>query len=258
MMHWRENYVAFSTIVVKEVLRFTRIWVQTIVPPAINSLLYMVIFGTLIGSQVSDMGGHKYIEYIVPGIIMMTVITNSYGNVVSSFFSTKFQRSIEELLVSPVHNFFILAGYVAGGVLRGFTVGIVVALVSMLFTDLKMNSFFQTFSIMFLTATLFALGGFINAVYAKSFDDITIIPNFVLTPLTYLGGIFYSIKMLPDFWQYVSMVNPVLYMINGFRQGVLGSSDINIGVAYAVICAFIGLFGYWAMKLLNKGVGIKE
>ena len=257
-MHLRENWVAFSTIVVKEVLRFMRIWIQTIVPPAINSLLYMIIFGTLIGSQVSDMGGHRYIEYIVPGIIMMTIITNSYGNVVSSFYSAKFQRNVEELLVSPVHNFYILAGYVAGGVLRGFTVGIVVALVSLLFTDLKMHSLFQTVSIMFLTATLFATAGFINAVYAKSFDDITIIPNFVLTPLTYLGGIFYSIKMLPEVWQYVSMINPVLYMINGFRQGVLGSSDISIGVAYAVICLFIGLFGYWAMSLLNRGVGIKE
>ncbi|MCB1756029.1 MAG: ABC transporter permease [Gammaproteobacteria bacterium] len=257
-MYLRENLVAFWTIVVKEVLRFMRIWVQTIVPPAINSLLYMVIFGTLIGSQIADMGGHRYIEYIVPGIIMMTVITNSYGNVVSSFYSTKFQRNIEELLISPVHNIFILAGYVAGGVLRGFTVGIVVALVSMLFTHLSMHNFFQTFSIMFLTATLFSIAGFINAIYARSFDDISIIPNFVLTPLTYLGGIFYSIKMLPEFWQNVSMLNPVLYMINGFRQGVLGTSDIDIAVSYLVIIAFIGLFGFWAMKLLNNGVGIKE
>ncbi len=258
MIYFKENLVAFWTIVVKEVFRFTRIWVQTIVPPAINSLLYMVIFGTLIGSQISDMSGHRYIEYIVPGIIMMTVITNSYGNVVSSFYSTKFQRNIEELLISPVHNIFILAGYVAGGVIRGFVVGIVVAIVSLLFTSLQVHSLFQTFSIMFLTAVLFSIAGFINAVYARSFDDISIIPSFVLTPLTYLGGIFYSIKMLPDFWQNVSLLNPVLYMINGFRQGVLGSSDIDIYLAYLVICTFIGLFGYWALNLLNKGVGIKE
>jgi len=228
------------------------------VPPAINSLLYMVIFGTLIGSQIADMEGFRYIEYIVPGIIMMSVITNSYGNVVASFYSTKFQRNVEELLVSPVHNLFILAGYVAGGVLRGFAVGCLVAVVSLLFTELTIHSLWQTFSIMLLTSILFSLGGFINAVYAKSFDDISIIPNFVLTPLTYLGGIFYSIRLLPEFWQGVSLLNPVLYMINGFRQGVLGESDISLGVAYAVICAFIGLFGFWAMKLLNQGVGLKD
>ncbi len=257
-MYFRENWVAWRTLVVKEVYRFSRIWVQTIVPPAVNSFLYMVIFGTLIGSQVSDMGGHSYIEYIVPGIIMMTVITNSYGNVVSSFFSTKFQRNIEELLISPINNFFILSGYVAGGVLRGFIVGIVVALVSMIFTRLPMHSYLQTFGIMFLTATLFSLAGFINATYAKSFDDITIIPSFVLTPLTYLGGIFYSIEMLPEFWQNASLLNPVLYMINGFRHGILGESDINITLAFIVICVFIALFGFWAMLLLNKGVGIKD
>lgn len=218
----------------------------------------MVIFGTLIGSQIADMEGFRYIEYIVPGIIMMSVITNSYGNVVASFYSTKFQRNVEELLVSPVHNLFILAGYVAGGVLRGFAVGCLVAVVSLLFTELTIHSLWQTFSIMLLTSILFSLGGFINAVYAKSFDDISIIPNFVLTPLTYLGGIFYSIRLLPEFWQGVSLLNPVLYMINGFRQGVLGESDISLGVAYAVICAFIGLFGFWAMKLLNQGVGLKD
>lgn len=257
-MYLRENLVAYWTIVVKEVYRFSRIWVQTIVPPAINSLLYMIIFGTLIGSQIANMGEHQYIEYIVPGIIMMSVITNSYGNVVSSFYSAKFQRNIEELLISPVHNFTILAGYVTGGVVRGFIVGLLVAVVSLLFTDLSVHSSFLTFSIMLLTAILFSLGGFINAVYAKSFDDITIIPSFVLTPLTYLGGIFYSIQLLPDFWKTFSMLNPVFYMINGFRHGVLGVSDINVGLAYLVICIFIAIFGFWAMKLLNNGAGIKE
>ncbi len=257
-MNVRCNWIAYQTIVVKEVLRFSRIWIQTLVPPAINSFLYMVIFGTLIGSQVDDVGSNSYIEFIVPGIIMMTVITNSYGNVVSSFFSTKFQRNIEELLISPVHNFFIMAGYVTGGVLRGLCVGFVVALVSLIFTHLPMYSVIQTFSIMVLAATLFSLAGLINAIYARSFDDITIIPSFVLTPLTYLGGIFYSIRMLPDFWQTVSQINPVLYMINGFRYGILGSSDIRIEIAFVVIIGFIGLFGTWAMILLNRGVGIKE
>ncbi|MDO6461666.1 ABC transporter permease [Granulosicoccaceae sp. 1_MG-2023] len=252
-----ENIVAFRTIVIKEIMRFVRIWVQTLVPPAINAFLYMVIFGTLIGSQIENMSGHPYIEYIVPGIIMMSVITNSYGNVVSSFYSTKFQRNIEELLISPVSNFTILAGYVAGGVARGFTVGALVALVSLLFTDLQVHSFIHMLLIMFLTSTLFSLGGFINAVFARSFDDISIIPNFVLTPLTYLGGIFYSISILPAFWQKVSLVNPVLYMINGFRLGVLGESDIPVSVSYLVILAFIGVLGYWAMWLLRHGVGIR-
>lgn len=257
-MYFRENIVAYGTLVIKEVYRFSRIWVQTIVPPAINALLYMIIFGTLIGSQISNMGGHKYIEYIVPGIIMMSVITNSYGNVVSSFFSAKFHRNIEEMLISPVHNFTILAGFVTGGVARGLAVGSIVAVVSMLFTDLTVHSAFLTFTITLLTAILFSLGGLINAIYAKSFDDVSIVPNFVLTPLTYLGGIFYSIQLLPEFWQILSMVNPVFYMINGFRHAVLGVSDISIGVAYSVICVFILIFGFWAMKLLNSGAGIKE
>jgi ABC-2 type transport system permease protein len=254
----QNNSVAFWTIVVKEVLRFSRIWVQTIVPPAVNAFLYMIIFGTLIGSQVADMEGYSYIDYIVPGIIMMTVITNAYGNVVSSFYSAKFHHSIEEILISPVHNVVILAGFVVGGVLRGITVGLAVAIVSMLFTNLSITSFFHTFFIMVLTATVFSIAGFINAIYADSFDDITIVPSFVLTPLTYLGGIFYSIHMLPSFWKTVSLANPVLYMINGFRFGILGRSDINIGLAYAVILSFIFIFGFWAMRLLNKGVGIKN
>ena len=253
-----DNFVAFKTILVKEIMRFVRIWVQTLVPPAINSFLYMVIFGTLIGSQIENMSGHPYIEYIVPGIIMMTVITNSYGNVVSSFYSTKFQRNIEELLISPVSNFTILAGYVAGGVARGFAVGGIVAVVSLLFTDLQVFSYFHMLVIMLLTSILFSLGGFINAVFARNFDDISIIPNFVLTPLTYLGGIFYSISILPDVWQKISLFNPVLYMINGFRLGVLGETDIPVAVSYLVIVAFIGLFGYWSMWLLNRGVGIRS
>lgn len=252
------NGIAFKTIVIKEVLRFSRIWVQTLLPPAINSFLYMVIFGKLIGSQIENIGDHSYIEYIVPGIIMMNIITNSYGNVVSSFYSTKFQRSIEEILISPVHNFFILAGFVTGGVLRGFAVGIVVVLVSLLFTSLPLHSLVQTLTIMLMTAIVFSTAGFINAIYAKSFDHISIIPSFVLTPLTYLGGIFYSIHMLPEFWQTLSKINPVLYMINGFRHGILGESDIGIEVAFLVITCFILLFGIWAMILLNKGIGIKE
>lgn len=257
-LYLRENWVAYKTIVIREILRFMRIWIQTITPPAINAFLYLVIFGNLIGEQIGDMGGERYIDYIVPGIIMMSVITNSYANVVSSFYSAKFQHSIEELLVSPVHNAVILAGFISGGVCRGFVVGSVVTLVSMLFTRLPVEHLFITLAIAVLTSTLFAIGGFINAVFAKSFDDISIIPNFVLTPLTYLGGIFYSIELLPEFWQQVSLFNPVLYMINGFRYGFLGVADIDIGWAFAVILAFIAIFGTLALQLLNRGVGIKN
>jgi len=256
--HIGENWVAYKTIVIREVLRFSRIWVQTITPPAINAFLYLVIFGNLIGREIGEMGGERYIDYIVPGIIMMSVITNSYANVVSSFYSAKFQHSIEELLISPVHNAVILLGYVSGGVCRGLVVGLVVTLVSLLFTRLPVQHLGVTLAIAVLTSALFAIGGFINAVFAKSFDDISIIPNFVLTPLTYLGGIFYSIELLPQFWQKVSLFNPVLYMINGFRYGFLGVADIRIGWAFAVIFIFIAVFGGLALRLLNRGVGIKS
>ena len=252
------NAVAFKTIVVKEIRRFMRIWVQTIVPPAVSALLYMMIFGTLIGSRVGEMDGHRYIDFIVPGIIMMSVITNSYANSVSSFFGAKFQSHIEEVLVAPVHTVVILAGYIIGGVCRGLMVGALVALVSLFFTRLTIENPFITLLIVVMTSMLFSIGGIINSIFAKGFDDISIIPNFVLTPLTYLGGIFYSIKLLPDFWQNMSMINPVLYMINGFRYGILGTSDFSIVVSFVVIGLFILLLGAIALYLLNKGVGIKR
>lgn len=252
------NVVAFKTIVVKEIRRFMRIWVQTVVPPAVSALLYMMIFGTLIGTRVGEMDGHRYIDFIVPGIILMAVITNSYGNSVSSFFGAKFQNHIEEVLIAPVHNIVILAGYVIGGVCRGLLVGALVALVSLFFTRLSIENPVITVLIVVMTSMLFSIGGIINSIFAKGFDDISIIPNFVLTPLTYLGGIFYSVKLLPDFWQGVSMVNPVLYMINGFRYGILGTSDFDIVWSFVVIGLFILLLGAIALYLLNKGVGIKQ
>jgi len=252
------NWVAFKTLVVKEIRRFMRIWVQTIVPPAVSAVLYMMIFGKLIGERVGQMDGHPYINFVVPGIIMMAVITNSYANSVSSFFGAKFQHSIEELLVAPVHNWVILAGYVVGGVCRGLAVGALVAVVSMFFTRIEVANPLLTIFIVILTSTLFAIGGIINSLYAKSFDDISIIPNFVLTPLTYLGGIFYSVKLLPDFWYSISLLNPVLYMINGFRHGILGTSDFPLWWSVTVIMIFILVLGYIALRLLNKGVGIKS
>jgi ABC-2 type transport system permease protein len=253
-----ENYNALKTIIIREYLRFIRIWVQTILPPAITTTLYFVIFGNLIGSQIGDIDGYKYMDYIVPGLILMSVITNSYGNVVASFYSAKFQKSIEELLVSPTPNSLILLGYVAGGVARGMIVGVVVTLVAMFFSDIEVHNYALSLMVFFLTATLFSMAGFINAVYANSFDDISIIPTFVLTPLTYLGGIFYSLQMLPEFWQSISLVNPILYMINAFRYGVIGTSDINLSVAILIIVGFNVLLFSYAMYLLKRGIGIRQ
>jgi len=257
-MTLKEQYVAFETILIKEILRFARIWVQTIIPPVITMSLYFVIFGNLIGSQIGDMDGFRYIDYIVPGLIMMAVINNSYANVVSSFYGCKFHHHIEEMLVSPLPNYLIILGFVTGGIARGLTVGLAVTLVSMLFTDLEVRNLAVIITIVVLTSAVFALAGLINGVFAKSFDDISIVPTFVLTPLTYLGGVFYTINMLPAFWQGVSKLNPILYMVNAFRYGFLGVSDITLGASYAIIGAFIvALYGY-ALYLLNTGYGIRR
>lgn len=258
MKLWRLYGVAFRTIVTKEVLRFTRIWMQTLLPPAITTTLYFVIFGKLIGERIGEMEGYSYIDFIVPGLILMSVIQNSYANVVSSFFSTKLQHYIEELLIAPVPNWVILSGYVVGGVARGTLVGVLVTIVSLFFTDLQINSYGLTLLVFVLTSILFALAGFINAVYATTFDDISIVPTFVLTPLTYLGGVFYSISLLPEFWQNLSLGNPVLYMINAFRFGILGVSDIDIGVALTLILIFILGLAAFSMMLLARGVGLKN
>jgi ABC-2 type transport system permease protein len=257
-MNKQQKWIAYYTIVVREVLRFSRIWIQTIIPPMITTALYFIIFGNLIGSQIGAMEGHSYIEFIVPGLIMMSVITNSYANVVSSFYSSKFQGNIAEMLVSPTPNWIILLGYVSGGVARGIAVGIAVTLVSLLFSNLHIQHFLITLSIAILTSMLFSLAGLINAVFAKSFDDVTIVPTFVLTPLTYLGGVFYSITMLPPLWQQLSLLNPVLYMVNGLRYGILGVADMSVWVSYAVLSAFILLLGSFSLYLLNKGIGIRS
>ena len=257
-MNWRETLTAFNTIFIKEILRFSRIWVQTILPPAITMTLYFVIFGNLIGKAIGEMDGFKYIDYIVPGLIMMSVITNSYSNVVSSFFSSKMHGHIQELLISPTPNIVILLGFVAGGVARGLGVGIVVTIVSLFFTKMDIQHPFITLAVVVLTSILFSIAGFINAVYAKTFDAMNIIPVFILTPLTYLGGVFYSIHMLSPFWQNVSLFNPVLYMVNGFRYGILGVSDISPTSSFALIFVFIAFLFTFAMYLLNKGIGLRE
>jgi len=250
--------IAFHTILRKEIHRFIRIWPQTLLPPAITTALYFLIFGKLIGDRIGNINGASYMEYIVPGIILMAVISHSYANVVSSFYSTKFQHNIEELLVAPVPNWVILAGYVGGGIARGLLVGVVVTGISLLFAEVTVNNWGVTIAVYFLTATLFALAGFINAIFADSFDDISIIPNFVLTPLSYLGGVFYSVSMLPDIWQTISLANPILYMVNAFRYGLIGVSDVDVPMAFFITSGFISFLIILSLILLHKGIGIKN
>lgn len=252
-MEFKEQWIAFSTILRKEIKRFTRIWVQTLLPPVVTMALYFVIFGKLIGSRIGDMGGFSYIQFVAPGLIMMAVLTNAYSNVVSSFFSAKFQRSVEEVLVSPTPNYIILLGYTMGGVARGLCVGFLVTIMSLLFTDLHIHSWFVTSAIVLLTSMLFSLAGFINAVYANTFDDVSIVPTFVLTPLTYLGGVFYSISLLPEFWQHVSQLNPILHMVNAFRYGILGVSDVNITAALVGLFIGVVILFIVSLHLLKTG-----
>lgn len=257
-MNSSQLWVAFSTLVYKEIRRFMRIWAQTLLPPAITMVLYFVIFGNLVGSRIGLMGGVSYMQFIVPGLIMMAVITNSYSNVVSCFYSIKFQRSVEELIVSPMPNHIILSGYVAGGVARGLVVGLIVTLLSLFFTHLSLHSIGITVFTVVVTAVLFSLGGFINAVYARSFDDVSIVPTFVLTPLTYLGGVFYSMDQLSPFWQKLSLLNPIVYMVNAFRYGILGHSDVNVWVSLLSIAGFCVVFYVFAWQLLERGTGMRE
>ena len=252
------NLVAVRTIIRKEMVRVLRIWVQTIVPPAITMTLYFIIFGNLIGRRIGSMDGFDYMQYIAPGLIMMSVITNSYGNVVSSFFGAKFGRHVEEMLVAPMSYATIIIGHVAGGVLRGLLVGLLVTVIALFFTRLQVAHPLIMISVVLLSSIVFSLAGFINAVFAKKFDDISIVPTFVLTPLTYLGGVFYSISLLPEFWQNVSRLNPILYMVNAFRYGILGTSDISIMHAYAILIVFVTLLFTVCLVLLNRGVGIRE
>jgi ABC-2 type transport system permease protein len=257
-MNARINWIGYKTIVRKEITRILRIWGQTIVPPAITMSLYFIIFGELIGARIGQMGGFTYMEYIVPGLVIMSVITNSYGNMVSSFFGAKFGKHIEELLISPLPNGIILAGYVTGSVARGLLVGAMVLTVSLLFTRLHVSNLLVSMSILLLTAIVFSLAGMVNAIFAQKFDDIAIVPTFILAPLTYLGGVFYSISLLPEFWQKVSAINPILYMVNGFRYGILGVSDVSLAQSYVIIItAGVVLFSL-CLWLMNRGIGLRS
>ena len=252
------NWIALGTIARREVSRILRIWSQTLVPPAITMTLYFLIFGGLIGSRVGDMGGFSYMQFIVPGLVMMSVIQNSYGNISSSFFGAKFGRHVEELLVSPMPNWVILWGYVAGAVLRGLLVGVMVLGIAMLFTTVRIPHPLVTLSSVILGATIFSLAGFVNAVYAKKFDDVAIVPTFILTPLTYLGGVFYSVTLLPGWAQAATHANPIFYMVNAFRYGLLGVSDVPLWVAYALMLGFVAVLSALSLWLLRRGVGLRS
>jgi ABC-2 type transport system permease protein len=259
MSNTAANLVALNTLVRREIVRIMRIWTQTLIPPAITMTLYFVIFGKLIGSRIGSIeGGFSYMQYIVPGLVMMSIITNSYGNISSSFFGAKFSRAVEEMLVSPMPNWVILLGYVTGAVARGLVVGILVLLIALFFTDLHVLHPLITFASVLLGATIFSLAGFVNAVYAKKFDDIALVPTFILTPLTYLGGVFYSVNMLGEPWQAISRANPILYMVNAFRFGVLGISDVHVGVAFVVMIGFVAALSIVALQLLKRGVGLRS
>jgi len=254
----RARRVGFATIVIREFSRIMRIWGQTLVPPVITATLYFIIFGNLIGGRIGEMGGFTYLQYIAPGLIMMSVITNSYGNVVSSFFGAKFGRHIEELLVSPLPNWLIVLGYVTGGVLRGLLVGLIVSIIALFFTHLHVEHLLVVLAAVLLTAVIFSLLGYVNAVFAKNFDQISFVPTFILTPMTYLGGVFYSIAMLPDWAQAVSKANPILYMVNAFRYGFLGQSDVGLGVSFGImLLALVALF-VSCVWLMEKGTGTRE
>lgn len=250
-------WIGYQTIVIKEVTRILRIWAQTLIPPAITMTLYFVIFGQLIGRRIGEMGGMDYMDFIVPGLIMLSVITNSYGNITSSFFGAKFGRHVEELLISPLPPILILAGYVTGAVFRSLFVGVLVFGVAAFFSDISIHNWPVTLAVVVLTAVVFALGGFINAIFAQKFDDIAIIPTFVLQPLTYLGGVFFSVDLLPGFWQNVALANPILYMVNAFRYGMLGVTDVPIAVAFGIIIVFALLLGSICLTLLHRGTGMR-
>ena len=254
----QRNVIALGTITRREVTRILRIWTQTLVPPAITMTLYFLIFGGLIGSRIGTMDGIGYMDFIVPGLVMMSVIQNSYGNISSSFFGAKFGRHVEELLVSPMPNWVILGGYVAGAVLRGVLVGAVVLMIATLFTDVRMPHPFVTLTTVLLGATIFALAGFLNALFAKKFDDVAIVPTFILTPLTYLGGVFYSVTLLPDWAEAATYANPIFYMVNAFRYGLLGVSDVPVWIAYALMLGFAAVLGTICLVLLKRGVGLRS
>ncbi|WP_058533079.1 ABC transporter permease [Legionella saoudiensis] len=254
----KKQLVSLYTLVRREVVRMFRIASQVFLPPVITTTLYFLIFGSLIGARIGEIEGVSYPMFIAPGLIMMSVIVNSYGNVSSSMYSVRFQKSIEEMLISPMHDGFLLLGYVLGGMVRGLIVAILVYLIASFFLTIQLSHLPMTLLVVLLVSAVFSLAGFTNAMVARNFDDIMIIPTFVLTPLTYLGGVFYSTTMLPSFWQKISLLNPILYMVNALRQAMIGQSEVSMGFAMSIICFMLILLAALNLFLLKKGIGLRE
>ncbi|MBF2755963.1 MAG: ABC transporter permease [Gammaproteobacteria bacterium AqS3] len=257
-MNRKTIWNSFCTLLLREIDRFMRIWIQTLVPPIITISLYFLIFGALIGPRIGTMGGFDYIQFMVPGLVIMSIISNTYANVSSSFFGMKFMRLIEDLLVTPTPNWVILCGFVAGGVVRGLMVGVLVMVTALFYTEVSIDNIGLTLAVGVLASVIFALAGFLNGLFANSFDDISVIPTFVLTPLIYLGGIFYSVDLLPDIWRNISYINPILYIVNAFRYGVLGISDIPVGTSIAALLVGVALLFSFSLWMLNRGTGIRQ
>lgn len=257
-MSAEHQWIALYTLVRREVVRMFRIASQVFLPPIITTALYFLIFGTLMGNRIGQINGIDYKLFIAPGLIMMSVITNAYGNVSTSLFNVRFQKSIEEILVSPMHNGLLLLGYVLGGVIRGLLVAFLVFLVANFFLPLEFHHLPMTLLVVLLVSAVFSLAGFTNAVLARNFDDVMLIPTFVLTPLTYLGGVFYSISMLPPLWQTISKFNPIVYMINAMRAAVIGQSEVSLSLSMSIIGIMLTVLLVLNMVLLKKGVGLRE
>ena len=250
--------IVLYTLLRREILRFMRIWIQTLLPPAVTTMLYCVIFGELVGRQLMGVGSYSYMEYIIPGLILMTVITNSYSNVVTSFYSTRFHKNIEEMLISPMPAYVLMIGFVAGGMARGLVVGLVVWVVSLTFATLPFPNLGLTFVVLLLTSAVFSVAGLINGIYARSFDGISIIPTFILMPLTYLGGVFYSVEILPEFWRNITLFNPIFYMIDVFRHGSMGFSDVDVLQSLIILTACLIVLATACLQLLVRGVRIRN
>ena len=249
--------VTYKTIVRKEVLRFSRIWKQTLIPPVITNILYFIIFGNLIGERIGEIESFSYTDFIFPGLLLMSVITHSYTNTVSSLYISKYHRYIEELLVSPIQNYTILAGFITGGVIRGLSVGVVVILAAQFFVTFTVHNILLMLIVIFLSSTLFSMCGFLNGLFANDWDDINVIPTFIMTPLTYLGGIFFSISMLPGIWQEIALINPILYLINALRFSMLGITDVSIMIAFSIILLFNIVLASLCLYFLNIGKGLR-
>lgn len=252
------NRIAFITIVRKEIARFMRIWPQTLLPPAINTLLYFIIFGNLLGAKIGDIHNISYIQYLAPGFASMVMITSAYNNVASSFFSERFTRNCQELVWSPISKHVMICGYLMGGILRSFLSGTIVLLITLFFTEIHIYHLVYLLAIAFITSSLFATAGFINALFGTKFDSIMTIPTFVLTPLIYLGGIFYSVSMLPSTWQKISLFNPILYIVNSFRYSILNISDVSVHISILVCSAITACLYSVCYYLVTKGQGLTE